>query len=507
MSDTEMNYFAKFGLDASSLTSGLTGIAVSFDAIMMAAQMAFSEIEKGYATTVGAALSYGEAMEKAAAITGDTTDQMQQLKAAGKSVGVSFDDVTFTMKMMTQRLDDSTTAGKELQAKMEAIGVTTHDVNGKMKSATEIFMNTNAALNKMPDTFSRNQLAMDIYGRNWQSIIKLITEADTAGEAFSSASIISEDQLKKAEVLGDRMGVIQNNVDAVGRNIGMGLLPALDSLEVSLQSMPSLGEGFTGALEVIDNSLKSVIFTVTMAVFGIRELNAAIKDIMSLNTSFSSVKAIAEESQAYVDKMKSGFSETNSIANKLYATSDSIAYAAQVASGGSTGTGGTSGSSGSYSSTGSHVTSEGGRNAIVGHDAAGNAIYSENAFATSTGGTGSYESGRAFVDPLPEGWSMEYGLPHYKDWPVGQWWSIPDFLYKDSPNAYSATWAGMSDLAKSTAGITGGSTDAEEAAYGITSGAGGQTISISIVNNGVETDTEGINASLGKLAALLGASS
>ena len=46
MSETVMEYMAKFGLDTTELSDGLTGAAISFDALAMEAEIALQSIEK-----------------------------------------------------------------------------------------------------------------------------------------------------------------------------------------------------------------------------------------------------------------------------------------------------------------------------------------------------------------------------------------------------------------------------------------------------------------------------
>lgn len=300
MSDFQVK--GEISLDTSALSSGITGAAIAFDAIVIAAEKAMAGVQKAYDATLGKTLEMGEEMVTAAAIAGDSVENMQRLRNAAVAVDVSFESVTTSMRMMTQKLDLTTTSGQELNAKLAAIGVQTTDVNGKMRSSTDIFMDTNAALGRMPDVFQRNQLAMDIYGRGWSNIVKFITDADVTAGAFATRPIISTEQLERAEDLGDKFNVIKDNVNMLGVNIGTELLPALGDLEISLNSMPSLGEGMTDALKLIDDELKAVIFTVTSLVFGLREVEALSR------RDFAGAKNIREEYGQYIDDMKAGTS-------------------------------------------------------------------------------------------------------------------------------------------------------------------------------------------------------
>lgn len=221
MSETEMNYMAKFSLDTSDLTKGITGAAISFDAIMLAAREAFAIMKEGYDQTIGKAVEFGEAIDELSDITGDSKENIQRLRAAAVATGSDFDSAGVAMRLFSVRLGDAGSAGVELRQRLEDIGVSFTDVNGQMRSASDLFMEVNAKAGEMGDITQRNNLLNAAYGRSWVSIVDMITKADVATTAYKNLDPISDADIAKAEEFGVKLGVISDKINMIGVNIGM----------------------------------------------------------------------------------------------------------------------------------------------------------------------------------------------------------------------------------------------------------------------------------------------
>ena len=329
----------KVDLDTSGLTTGIAGAAIKFDALMMAGKMAMQEIELAYNRTIGKMLEFGDQMSDQAMILGDTTENIQRLRNASIAVGTDFDSAATAVKMFSQRVGDSGQAGEDLRNKISNLGVSLNNSDGSARSMISVFMDLNTKMGMMSDTAARNGLAMDLYGRSWSSVADMIGSADQSLTAFKdNGGIISDADLRKAEELKNQMGVLNEKFEAMGRTVGQEMMPAMQLLIDSLNSMPSLGEGTKQALEVIDDALKAVIFTITMAVFGMRELDALFR------RDFSLAETIRNETAAYIENAK------NPVGSPGTSKPSSAPWTGNPTTPGSTGaydSGGASGSGGS----------------------------------------------------------------------------------------------------------------------------------------------------------------
>ena len=244
MSDTQMNYMAKFSLDTSDLMKGITGAAISFDAIMLAAKEAFAIMKQGYDETLGRAIEFSNAIEDLADITGESTDNIQRLRAAGLAVGTDFESISGTIKMFSQRIGDTGTNGETLRSKLAEIGVEVRDSAGNYRSAADLYMEINRELEKMPNVYERNSLAMDIYGKSWANVVDMIDDAERASKAFNEAQPIDDADIQRAKEFGIELDKIGAGLNKIKVDIGMAILDWKDAID------------YVGNTMLIDNSYK-----------------------------------------------------------------------------------------------------------------------------------------------------------------------------------------------------------------------------------------------------------
>lgn len=248
MPETEMKYVAKFSLDSSGLTQGLTGAAISFDAVSMAAQTGLASAQKAFDATIGKALEFADTMKKASDVTGSSVENLQRLKAAGIATGVTFDSITTTLRMFSQRISDAGSGGIELRDRLHEIGVAVKDGNGQWRDASEVFMDVNKQLNAMTNTYDRNNLAMATYGRSWSQIAPMIKEATKAEIAYNNANPFSEEATERAHDLGIELDKINAKWSRMGTTIGMEATPAYRDFV----------NYFTTGVEVISNGVDKI---------------------------------------------------------------------------------------------------------------------------------------------------------------------------------------------------------------------------------------------------------
>ena len=225
--DTEMNYFAKFSLDNSNFMSGMTGMAISFDAVVMAAQTSFAAIQQGYEQTVGFAIKYMDALDSVSDATGISIENAQRLRAAAVGVGTDFDDASTALRMFTQRVGDTGAAGESLRSQLAGIGVQVKDVNGNYKDMYTLMMETNTALKNMPESTQRAALAADIYGRSWYNIVDMIEKADVAIEKSKIKDLFTEEDNERAKKFQVHLDEIGAGVEKIKVKIGLNILDAI----------------------------------------------------------------------------------------------------------------------------------------------------------------------------------------------------------------------------------------------------------------------------------------
>jgi len=228
--------------------TGTKSIAEQFFFMSSAINQAIAYINQGFDFTVGAMINWADSMKKASDVTGMTTNDLQRLKAAGLETGVSFDAITTSARMMTQKLGDTGTAGDELRARLAKLGVSTVDANGNLRSTNDIYWDTLRALNSMPAGMERNNLALDTLGRSWYELAPLIREYDKAATAAAQVDVVSEEDIEKAHDYGIELDKLNAKWAKMGRDIGTDFLPATvkatDAIQSFLSTAGKGGENF-----------------------------------------------------------------------------------------------------------------------------------------------------------------------------------------------------------------------------------------------------------------------
>ena len=389
MSETVMEYMAKFGLDTSELASGVTGAAISFDALQMAAEKVFDGIKEGFEATIGAAAEFGDTIQKQANILGDTTDNIQRLRAAALATDTDFQSATQSVKMFSQRVEEGGAAGDTLRQKITDMGVSLTDQNGNLKSATELFMEINAHLGSMPDVFERNNLAMAVYGRSWSNVANMIADGTAAAAAFNSAQPISADNIKAMDDFDIQLKEMNAQLSMGGVTIGMELMPAAKEWMKIVDEMLQKG----APLEQIFTDLNTVLVDAARG-FNLVGFSAQAMWDMLVNHNMDAFKQDLQNEANYIqstatsDKLAAqGYIEG---AGQTYnaATGKWEGGTTSTTSGGSSSSGSSSGTSsgGSASGGGTTTTSGGGGapipngNTYIGVDSTGHAQYSTNPY-------------------------------------------------------------------------------------------------------------------------------
>ena len=382
MSETVMEYMAKFGLDTTELSEGLTGAAISFDALAMEAEIALQSIEKAFDATIGAALEFGETIQHQANVLGDSTDNMQRLRAAAIATNTDFDSVTQAVKMFSQRIDEGGAAGDKMLKTMSDLGVSLTNADGSGKPMSQVYLELNDALGKVTDVTERNQDAVILYGKAWGNTANMIVDANTASQAAASITPVSAEQIKAAADMSAKLAEMSDEMAAVGREVGDDLMPMMQELLDAAASFPALGDGFHDAMVVIDDAA-------ILAVGGLTELIDAYLVLHDLSTlDFTGASAEIQNMVTLAQKTYGNLAGAGTTAGGSSSTSSGGSKGSSGSSGSAAASGSSSSSSsGTSSNTGGNASSInkaiGNGNTLVGFDSMGHPQYSTNPYYDS----------------------------------------------------------------------------------------------------------------------------
>lgn len=306
-----------------------------FEQSLGSLQASFTTVMAGFGIGAGvvtasayAAAKYGDAIMDVHYATGASIEDVQRWKAAATQTGTSFEGLSTTMRMMTQRIGEFRDPGSEMSKTLNKIGVSAIDAQGNVKNTTTLMWDIINALNKLPEGEQRSSASMVIFGRSWAQLAPMISEAREAQEAFNKKDPFSDEKIRRmheAEVSLDKIGSKLNTITV---RFGQQFGGAFEYLANELDRLDKWIAGFdskTGELgKGIENSIGDAI--------------AYIKNPAGGNRQYSTMRATIERSEANkvtgpeVPGSNEDISTTNQYSSALSSLADAMrAYKNAVA--------------------------------------------------------------------------------------------------------------------------------------------------------------------------------
>lgn len=164
--------------------------------------------------------------------TGLSTEALQQMAYASDLIDVNVDDITSAFVKMKKQLDSG-------EDKFLEIGVHTKDIYGNLRDSETVFYETIRALGNIGNETERDVKAMELFGKSADELAGLIDDGgrafrELADEAKASGSIISQEELDKANQLNDELDKMKRELGTslaqAGIDVAQALLPLLQEL-------------------------------------------------------------------------------------------------------------------------------------------------------------------------------------------------------------------------------------------------------------------------------------
>lgn len=164
--------------------------------------------------------------------TGLTVEEIQKMQYASKLVDVSVDDMTGSLKKLTQQM------GKDADI-FDTLGVAIRDENGEMRDATDVWYDSLAALSQVQNETERDALSMELFGKSAASLTGIIDDGgqamkDLGQEAEDLGLIMSGDAVQSAVEFNNQMDLMKERVSMafmeMGSSLATELVPMLEKL-------------------------------------------------------------------------------------------------------------------------------------------------------------------------------------------------------------------------------------------------------------------------------------
>ena len=232
----------KFGISLpKEMTSTLNGM-LKLDAKTLALALSFAavtaavvEVEKALISMTKESAAYADEILTQSAVTGLSTEALQEYQYAAELVDVSLDTLTSSQTKMIRSMDAARRGSKEQAEAFDKLGISVQNADGTLRDAQDVFGDAIDALGAISNETERDAIAMTIFGRSARDLNPLI-EAGSDGlreltqEAHNVGYVMSEEALDALGAVDDQVQRMNRSNEALKNQIAVGMAPAVENL-------------------------------------------------------------------------------------------------------------------------------------------------------------------------------------------------------------------------------------------------------------------------------------
>jgi lambda family phage tail tape measure protein len=239
----------------------------------------------GLVGMVKGAIDAGDAMNDLSQRTGVSVEALAKFKKAAATSGTDIDAVAKSLGKLSKGMFEVATTGKGKAADaLNALGISATDAAGKLKTADAVTLEIADRFKAMPDGVTKTALAMALFGKSGAEMIPMLNEGGKAIDALSVKMTAAF--AKKADEYSDKLAILGGKVGALGMDLAIALLPALNAVTDAVTAGVTAFNGMPGPL-------KSATLSAAALALAWGPLTSVIKGSAALMALFSASTATA----------------------------------------------------------------------------------------------------------------------------------------------------------------------------------------------------------------------
>lgn len=276
---------AKMGFDAVctvvSTMASIFGTAV--DAVVSMGEQLFSLAQNASQTILS--------LKEMSIVVGMQPTQFQAWAEAAAQVGVSSEQLTVSMRILAQHVEQNTPVFQKL-------GIAVKDSAGTMRSESDIFQDVATKLGAMGSSAEATALAAQLMGRSGAAMLPVFAQGasvlQTANDRIAAlGTTMTEASIKGAEQFRSAWVQLNEVIGAFAQRLGADLMPAFTVLMQQLQQLGmSLLQSvdIAGLGELISDSILQIVASIPwqqIATDGAAAINTLISWVSSAAKAFA----------------------------------------------------------------------------------------------------------------------------------------------------------------------------------------------------------------------------
>ena len=203
----------------------------------------------GLAGMVKGTLDAADNMNDLSQATGVSVEALSRFNKAAAVSGTNLEGVSKGLVKLNKAMVDAATGGKESSATFQALGLNVKNADGSLKSADRVMLEVANRFKAMPDGAAKTALALRLFGKSGAELVPLLNMGGDAIDKMSTKMTTAF--ARKADEYNDKLAVLGGKVRALGMDLTIALLPALDqitdALTVAVSSFNSLPDSLKAA--------------------------------------------------------------------------------------------------------------------------------------------------------------------------------------------------------------------------------------------------------------------
>jgi hypothetical protein len=175
------------------------------------------------------ALDAGDKMYDLAQSTGVSVEALARFKKAAATSGTDIDAVAKGLVKLSRGLVETATTGKGKAAEaLRYLGISATDASGNLKKADQVTLEIANKFKALPDGAIKTATAVNLFGRAGADLVPLL---NLGGDAIDKLSVkLTTAFAEKADAYNDKLAALSGKVGALGADLLILLLPALDKI-------------------------------------------------------------------------------------------------------------------------------------------------------------------------------------------------------------------------------------------------------------------------------------
>jgi lambda family phage tail tape measure protein len=193
------------------------------------------------------ALDAGDKMHDLSQSTGVSVEALAKFKKAAAVSGTDIDSVGKALVKLSKSMLEASIGSKQQAGAFKALGINVKDSSGKLKSADAVMLEIADRFKQMPDGVAKTALALKFFGRAGAEMIPLL---DLGGQAIDKLKVkMTSAFAEKADEYKDKLAMLSGKVGALGADLLIALLPALNAVTDAVSNGVSAFNSLPGPIK------------------------------------------------------------------------------------------------------------------------------------------------------------------------------------------------------------------------------------------------------------------